>query len=302
MKVLVTGGAGFIGTNLIKRLLKDGHDVISLDNYSTGKTENHQAGCRYLIFDCVDSEGWEQVKEFWGTNTPDVIFHIGALARIQPSIKEPAKHIKNNFLSTLNILEYARLNNVPVVYAGSSSVHHGLYGSPYAWSKWNGEELCRLYSSVYDVPITICRFYNVYGPHHLTEGEYCTVVGIFETQYKDGKSLTVTGDGEQRRDFTHVDDIVDGLVKCGDALLSEGSSVINGEEFELGRGVNHSMNEVADMFGKDYPREYIPARKGEYDKTLCEDKKAHEVLGWKPTRNLDDYIRDFVETERFLNE
>ena len=99
-----------------------------------------------------------------------------------------------------------------------------------------------------------------------------------------------------------MDDIVDGLVKCGDALLGEGNSVIAGVEFELGRGVNHSMNEVADMFGKDYPREYIPARKGEYDRTLCEDKKAHKLLGWDPTINLEDHIKAFVETERFFNE
>ena len=304
MRILVTGGAGFIGTNLIKRLLKDGHDVVSVDNYSTGKKDNEQDGCKYLDMDLAVSTpkhgSWGQGK--FQLEKPDVIYHIGALARIQPSIKEPAKHIKNNFLSTLNILEYARLNNVPVVYAGSSSKHHGLYESPYAWSKFSGEELCKLYSSVYDVSTSICRFYNVYGPHQLTVGDYCTVVGIFETLYKDGKSLTITGDGEQRRDFTHVDDIVDGLVKCGDALLGEGNSVINGVEFELGRGVNHSINEVASYFGEDYPTEYISSRKGEYDRTLCEDKKAHEVLGWNPTINLEDYIRDFVETERFLNE
>ena len=143
-----------------------------------------------------------------------------------------------------------------------------------------------------------------YGPYQETEGEYCTVVGIFEKQYENGEPLTITGDGEQRRDFTHVDDIVDGLVKCGGALLGEGNSVIDGVEFELGRGVNHSINEVADMFGKNYPREYIPARKGEYDRTLCEDKKAHELLDWNPIINLDDHIRDFVENndEKFLNE
>jgi UDP-glucose 4-epimerase len=205
-------------------------------------------------------------------------------------------------MSTLNVLEYARLNNVPVVYAGSSSKHHGLYGSPYAWSKFSGEELCKLYSSVYDVSTSICRFYNVYGPHQLEDGPYCTVVGVFQNQYKDGDTLTITSDGEQRRDFTHVDDIVDGLVKCGDALLDEGNSVIDGVEFELGRGVNHSINEVASYFGEDYPTEYIPKRNGEYDRTLCEDRNAHELLGWNPTINLDDYIRDFVETQRFLNE
>jgi UDP-glucose 4-epimerase len=297
MRTLVTGGAGFIGTNLIKRLLKDGHDVVSIDNYSTGKKENHQEGCRYWDYDLSDRYcPVLEVDEY------DIIYHIGALARIQPSIKKPLTHIKNNFVSTLNVLEQARLNNIPVVYAGSSSKHHGLYGSPYAWSKFSGEELCRLYSSVYDVSTSICRFYNVYGPHQLEDGPYCTVVGVFMNQYKDGIPLTITGNGEQRRDFTHVDDIVDGLVRVSRAMHGEVDMRYAGEEFELGRGVNHSMNEVADMFGENYPREYIPARKGEYDRTLCEDKRAHELLDWNPIINLDDHIRDFVETERFLNE
>ena len=205
-------------------------------------------------------------------------------------------------MSTLNVLELARKINVPVVYAGSSSKHHGLYGSPYAWSKFSGEELCKLYSSVYDVPTSICRFYNVYGPHQLVDGSYCTVIGIFQEQYKKGESLTITGSGEQRRDFTHVDDIVDGLVRVNRAMHGEVDMGYNGAEFELGRGVNHSINELVDMFGKDSPREYIPARDGEYDRTLCEDKITQELLDWNPTINLDDYIKDFVETERFLNE
>jgi len=285
MRALVTGGAGFIGTNLIKRLLKGGHDVISIDNYSTGKKENHQDGCRYWNLDLSDK--YCPVLEI---NEYDIIYHIAALARIQPSLKNPSRVIFNNFVSTLNVLEQARKNNIPVVYAGSSSVHHGLYGSPYAWSKFSGEELCKLYSSVYDVPTSICRFYNVYGPHQLVDGPYCTVLGIFEKQYSEGQPFTITGTGEQRRDFTHVDDIVDGLVRVNRAMHGEVDMKYSGTEFELGRGVNYSINEIANMFGKDYPREYIPARKGEYDRTLCEDNFARECLDWNPTRNLTDYI------------
>ena len=301
MKVLVTGGAGFIGTKLIKRLLKDGYEVVSVDNYSTGKKENEQEGCRYYDYDLsskhthgiyVDHGSYPH----WKDEDYSTIFHIAALARIQTSLKDPLMHITNNFMSTLNVMEFARKINVPVVYAGSSSKHHGLYGSPYAWSKFSGEELCKLYSSVYDVSTSICRFYNVYGPYQLEDGPYCTVVGVFQNQYKNGEPLTITSDGEQRRDFTHVDDIVDGLVRVNRAIHGEVDMRYAGEEFELGRGVNHSINEIADMFGKDYPREYIPARKGEYDRTLCEDKRAHELLDWNPTINLDDYIRDFVET------
>ena len=298
MNCLVTGGAGFVGTNLIKRLIKEGHDVVSLDNYSSGLKENEQNLCKYVELDlCETSDFTKYVGEV------DVIFHLAALARIQTSLREPRHHIINNFESTLNVLEWARENGgIPVIYAGSSSKHHGLYGSPYAWVKHSGEELCKLYSEVFDVPTSIMRFYNVYGPHQLKDGPYCTVVGIFEDQYSEGKQLTITGDGEQRRDFTHVTDIVDALYKCMGAMSGEVDMRYAGEEFELGRGVNHSINELAGYFGEDYPTKYIPARKGEYDKTLCEDKKAHELLGWNPTINLDDYIKDFVETQRFLDE
>ena len=298
MRTLVTGGAGFIGTNLIKRLLKDGHDVISMDNYSTGKKENHKDGCKYLMFDCIDEEGWKQVKEFWGTNTPDVIFHLAALPRIQPSFKTPTESFKANVLGTMNILEWARKNgNIPVVYAGSSSTHGGVYSNPYTFTKWQGEELCKMYNKIYDLPVTICRFYNVYGPHQLTEGEYCTVIGIFENQYRSRKVLTITWDGEQRRDFTHVDDIVDGLIRVGNRLSVTVNSRTNvvGEEFEFGRGKNYSVNEIADAFGEEYPRHYFPAREGEMRETLCTDKKARKELGWKPTRDVIDYIKETNE-------
>ena len=290
MKALVTGGAGFVGTNLIKRLLKDGHEVVSIDNYSTGKKGNEQEGCKYLDVDLAVSTpkhgSWGQGK--FQLEKPDVIFHMAALARIQPSLKNPYKSIYNNFVSSLNIFEYARQNNIKVVYAGSSTFHHGLYSSPYAWSKFSGEELCKLYSNVYDLSTAICRFYNVYGPHQLEDGEYSTVLGVFEKQYREDKPLTITADGEQRRDFTHIDDIVDGLIKCSNHNFKA-------EFFEVGRGVNFSINEVANMFGEDYPREYIPARQGEYDVTLCTDMNASELLNWKPKRNLEEYINNFLE-------
>ena len=299
MRALVTGGAGFVGTNLILRLLEDGHDVVSIDNYSTGFKKNEQAGCRYWDYDLsLETNPVLEMNEY------DVIFHMAALARIQPSIKNPHKTLFNNFVSTLNILEYVKkknekerwANKIKVVYAGSSSVHHGLYGSPYAWSKFSGEDLCKLYSNVYDMEVSICRFYNVYGPNQIEDGTYATMLGIFEKQYREGNSLTITGSGEQRRDFTHVDDIVDGIVRASEEYFKEC------EIFELGRGVNFSINEIVDMFGKDYPREYIEQRPGEYDVTLADYSHAKDLLNWKPKRNIEDYIRDFVDTERFLNE
>ena len=170
MRIIVTGGAGFIGTNLVKRLMVEGHEVTSLDNYSTGKRANEQDGCEYIIGDINDNS--------LSLESYDVIFHIAALARIQPSLKDPSTCIEANVNGTLNILNLARVHNIPVIYAGSSSVHHGLYGSPYAWSKYAGEQLCELFSTAFGLNTTICRFYNVYGPHQLEEGDYSTVLGI----------------------------------------------------------------------------------------------------------------------------
>ena len=295
MQILVTGGAGFVGTNLIKRLLKDGHEVTSLDNYSTGKKENEQDGCKYVEVDISDSSRKHKAfgLEMYQVEKPEVIFHLAAKARIVPSIQNPTKSLFNNIDSTINVLEHARLNNIPVVYAGSSSAHGDIYANPYTFTKWNGEELCKLYSNVYDLPIAICRFYNVYGDGQLSEGAYCTVLGIFERLFKSGEPLTITSDGEQRRDFTDVMDIVDGLVRCGRSLLipNEYHAKVNGETFELGNGNNYSINELADAFG-DYPREYIPERPGEVRESLNTDTKAYTKLGWKPKGDIIRYIKE----------
>tara|TARA_Y100001938_G_C8098070_1_gene439537 strand:- start:64 stop:936 length:873 start_codon:yes stop_codon:yes gene_type:complete len=283
-RILVTGGAGFIGKNLIKRLVSENNFVVSVDNYFTGTVYNHINGCEYLDADC----GMENYGNIFQEYEFDVIYHLAAYARIQPSLKQPRDTIENNFTGTLNILEFARCNDIQVIYAGSSSKHHGLYGSPYAWSKYGGEQLCYLYSSVYDMNTTICRFYNVYGDSHIRTGEYATVVGLFEQQYMDKQPLTIVGDGEQRRDFTHVDDIVDGLIRCM-------GKDFRAEEFELGSSSNYSINQLANMFGRDYPKKYIPKRDGEYPLTLCTDYKAHDLLGWKPKGNLKKYIKEWID-------
>ena len=297
--ILITGGAGFVGTNLIKRLLRENHEVVSIDNYSSGFKENHQEGCNYIEYDISN----RQINEIyvdhsaypsWRNIEFDLIFHMAALARIQPSIKDPITTINNNFNSTLNILDWAREKNTPVVFAGSSSKHHGLWGSPYAWSKFGGEQLCELYNKVYNLPTAICRFYNVYGKHQIENGTYATVIGIFEKQFREGKALTVVGNGKQRRDFTHIDDIVDGIIKCGQNI-----NEVSGEVFELGRGQNHSILEITDMFGKTGIK-HIAARPGEYDVTLADYSKASKLLNWKPTINLRDYINEV--TSKFKNE
>ena len=291
MKIIVTGGAGFVGTNLIKRLLEDGHEVVSLDNYSTGFKENEQEGCKYYNLDLAE-EG--APLEDYLSNLPggyEVIYHMAALARIQPSIVKPHITLKNNFMSTLNILDYAKRHNSQVIYAGSSTRHHGIFNSPYAWSKLAGEHLCELYSNLYDLNTSICRFYNVYGKYHIDSGDYATVLAIFERQYLNNESITITNKGEQRRDFTHVDDIVDALVRCI-------GKDFRAEDFELGRGVNYSINEIAECFGEDYPKEYLPERPGEYDMTLADSSKAKELLDWNPTHNIKDYIKQWIYEQK----
>jgi UDP-glucose 4-epimerase len=282
MNVMVTGGAGFVGTNLIKRLLKDGHNVVSLDNYSTGTEDNHQEGCTYHDVDIRDVVDFGYFME-----KPDVIYHLAAIARIQPSFKNPAPTLEVGILGTMNILEWVReLENKPrMIFAGSSSVHSGKMKNPYTLSKVVADDLCLLYKKHFGVNVSICRFYNVYGPHQLTEGEYCTVVGIFERQYQEGVELTITGDGEQRRDFTHIDDIVDGLI-----LTSENETCW--DEMELGRGNNYSINELAKMFNCGYT--YLPERPGEARETLCNTLIAKRLIGYEPKVNLDDYIKGVI--------
>ena len=302
MRALVTGGCGFIGTNLIKRLSNNNHVeyreniIASIDNYSTGLAENEIdcPGVKYFGGDISKITDYSDMIE-----DCDIIFHLAARARIQPSFKTPTQSFESNVAGTQNILEWARQNgNIPVVYAGSSSKHGDIYSNPYTFTKWQGEQLCEMYANVYDLTVTICRFYNVYGPHQLTDGDYCTVLGIFESLYKKNKPLTITGDGEQRRDFTHVDDIVDGLVRCYTSMLNSRYSANYYErfnEFELGRGKNYSINEIADAFGEDYPRQYVFALPGEMRETLCTDTEAREQLDWQPTRDVIEYIKETNE-------
>ena len=299
MRVLVTGGAGFVGTNLVKRLLKDGHEVISVDNYSTGKKENEQKGCKYYYKDLANTQWWALWDEDyceWSCDCQiepvDVIYHLAALPRITPSFKKPVDTFKSGPMATINVLEWARHHETPVIYAGSSSVTGDVYANPYTFTKWQNEHLLELYNKIFELPTSICRFYNVYGEHQANEGSYCNVLGIFERLYSEKKPLTITGDGEQRRDFTYVGDIVDGLVRCGEAHLDVwGNKDVNGQSFELGNGNNRSINELAEAFG-DYPTEYIDARPGEMRETLNTDTKAQDVLGWGPNGDIIKFIKE----------
>jgi UDP-glucose 4-epimerase len=279
MKVLVTGGAGFIGMNLIKRLLNEGHEVVSLDDYKTGFKENHVEGATYIEGDV------ETILYIDGKY--DLVYHLAALSRIQPSFQDPTETFRVNTLGSQTLAEWARLNGVKVVYAGSSSRWHDPYQSPYACFKHMGEEIFKLYRKVYELDAEICRFYNVYGPGEIVDGDWAAVIGIWRRQVRDGLPITIVGDGEQRRDFTHVDDIVDALYKVGI------SSEKHEDAWELGTGTNYSINEVYEMFKDKFGADkiHIPNQHGNYRKTIRENDDTLNRLDWKPKDILNEYIQ-----------
>jgi len=281
VRVLVTGGAGFIGANLVNRLIKDNHEVIIFDNLSTGSQYNIHKESKLFLIDISHNKYFKDKKMDDIMNGVDVIFHLAALPRIGPSFKNPKEVCDINVGGTQNILDLARKYEIPVIYAGSSSFWGGTYKNPYTFSKWQGEELCKMYERIYGLSVTICRFYNVYGDFMPTEGEYRTVLPIFLEQHKSEEPLTITSDGEQRRDFTHVDDIVEAMMRV--VYCNKW-----GNTYELGRGKNHSINEVAEMFGGD--KVYIDEIPGETRNTLCKSELARKKLNWKPKINLKDWI------------
>tara|TARA_B110000495_G_C22932376_1_gene545106 strand:+ start:319 stop:1161 length:843 start_codon:yes stop_codon:yes gene_type:complete len=275
MHILVTGGAGFVGTNLIKRLISEGHKVMSVDDYSTGKKENHIKGCQYIQRDILD------INPNSFNFKPDLIYHLAAKARIQPSFKQPLEYIRVNYEGTLNLIKLCINRNIPLIYAGSSSHHSGKLSNPYTFSKDMGEEIIQLYRKHFNLRASIVRFYNVYGPYQLTEGGYTTLIGRWMNNIKKNIPCEIYGDGSKRRDFTHVEDITNGLIK----ILEKGTYL---DDYEFGRGKNYSVNEVAKMFGI-IPK-YKKNKPGEAQNTLCDNSIAKELLNWNPIINLKDYI------------
>lgn len=286
MNILVTGGAGFVGTNLIKKLLKEKHKVVSLDNYSIGTEDNHVDGCTYISGDVNDIEDLFVLETFLESRNFDIIFHLAALSRIQPSFNSPNRTFVANTVGTQKVCEFARKSNAKVVYSGSSSKWHNPYQSPYAACKHFGEEICKMYKITYGMDIEIVRFYNVYGPGEIVDGDWAAVIGKWRSQVRDGKPITIVGDGEQRRDFTHIDDIVDGLWKIGI------KDIKHEDAWELGTGQNYSINDVYLMFKERFGIDYvnIPDQSGNYRVTLRENDDSLNKLNWKPSDKLRDYI------------
>jgi len=284
--ILVTGGAGFIGTNLIDRLIKEKEDVISFD-----KKKFKNKNITIFKGNLSKSKDLKIFIEYIGR--VKLIIHLGAIARVHTSVKEPRKVLINNLVSTINILDYANEFNIPIIYAGSSSRYAGANKSPYSFSKYKGEELCKLYNQLYGLKTYVCRFYNVYGNHQIEKGKYSTVIGVFEKQFRENKPLTIVGDGTQKRDFTHIDDIVDGIIKAKNMIMDSKYPYL---EFDFGTATNYSINQVANMFGKDYPKKYVKSRSGEYNFSLADNTYTKNTLNWKPRRKLSNYINNIVNS------
>jgi UDP-glucose 4-epimerase len=281
MNVLVTGGAGFVGTNLIRQLLRAGYDVTSIDNYHTGLESNHQEGCKYLNYDIRYIDDYSSFGQF------DIVYHLAAIARIQPSFKDPESYFTTNANATMKIAKWCSENNIPLIYAGSSSHHSGKFKNPYTFSKDIGEEIIKLFQEHYGLKASIARFYNVYGPYQLKEGGYCTLIGIWERCMELGMPLTINGSGTKRRDFTHVHDIVDGLFRIYEYNAW-------GHIFELGRGKNYSVLEIALMF-PGATLAFAADKPGEAQETLCTDTLARDILNWNPSLDIKDYINNIYK-------
>ena len=300
MRCVVTGGAGFIGSNLVDKLISDGHEVIVFDDLSTGKEENVNSKAKLFKFDISKEEFFEiPIMEDIMTGV-DVVFHMACLARVQPSIENPLLYHDKNVNGLVNMLEACRKYDVKrFIFSSSSSVYGDAEEvptsencklnpmSPYAIHKLIGEQYCKLYSELYNIETVSLRYFNVYGDRQPTEGAYCLVMGIFAGQMLKGAPMTIRGDGEQRRDFTYVGDVVDANIKCMDYPLE-----LNGDVFNIGNGNNLSVSDIADLMGgsRMHVEPVIEPRE-----TLANYDKANKVLGWSPKGNLKKWIPKWKE-------
>jgi UDP-glucose 4-epimerase len=274
MKVVVTGGAGFIGTNLCKKLVKLKHNVTSIDDYSSGKKTNHIKGVTYIENDCR--------YIFDLTQNVDLVFHLGEYSKIVPSFKDTEKIIETNMYSTAKVVEFCKNNNVRLVYAGSSTKYadNGANESPYAFSKSKNVELIKNYGKWFGLKYSICYFYNNYGPYQDTCNDgWETVISIFEKQKNKGEPLTIVKPGTQKRNFTYVGDTVEGLIAA---------SQTNNEEYQLSNKKSYNMFELAKLFNHEY--KLIPERPGDRHESLVNLEETYKKLNWTPKYKLKDWI------------
>ncbi|HWR27653.1 MAG TPA: SDR family oxidoreductase [Candidatus Thermoplasmatota archaeon] len=298
-RTLVTGGAGFIGSHIVDRLLADGHQVIVIDNYSTGRPENLQHHEKNQMLSVVEADiaDFEIIEKYF--RKVDWVFHIAALADIVPSIQRPSDYFQANVNGTFSVLEAARKSKVKrFVYAASSSSygipdHYPTSETadirpqyPYALTKYMGEELVFHWGQVYKLPVVSMRFFNVYGPRARTSGTYGAVFGVFLAQKLNGKPFTVVGDGKQLRDFIYVTDVVNACVMAAE-------SDITGESFNIGSGNPQSINLLVEYLGGEVV--YIPKRPGEPPQTHADITKIQKLLKWKPSVSFEKGVKIMVD-------
>lgn len=309
MKALVTGGAGFIGSNLVDRLIADGHEVTVIDNESSDAHDQfywNPAAKNYKY----DINDYTMVRELY--EGIDTVFHLAAEARIQPCIVDPLKAVEANMLGTASVLQCARVCGVKRVIYSSTSSAYGLNTpplvetmsndclNPYSVSKVGGEELCKMYSKLYGLETIIFRYFNVYGERQPLRGQYAPVIGIFLRQRAAGEPMTIVGNGEQRRDFTHVSDVVEANIKASQFVAPEYNVTDNGscriyrrwewgQIYNIGTGTNYSVNQIAEMMGGETVG--IPPRLGESRVTLANISKARDHLRWTPKIKVQDWIK-----------
>jgi len=280
-KVLVTGGCGFIGHALSLELIKKGYEVDVIDNLSIGNEAKIPNGCNFLGGDVRAMDNIEDKPYAY-------IFHLAALSRIQPSFQNPMLTFSVNVDGTKKVVDYALKNKSKLIYSGSSSRWHIPMKSPYAMTKHIGEEWIKMYKEVYDLNAQIVRFYNVYGPGELVDSHMAAVIGLWRGQVQKNYPITIIGDGKQRRDFTHIDDIVDGLIKIAE------SNEQHDDAWELGTGKNYSINDVANMFIERFScvKVYMTEQKGNYRETIRVNNDAIDRLGWSPSDKLENYVKN----------
>jgi UDP-glucose 4-epimerase len=275
--ILVIGGCGFVGTNLVSKLYKEGNRVTVIDNYFSGKHENEIDGVTYI------NEHSKNISNIDLPYKPDLIYHLGEYSKITPSYGEIGTVFDLNIEGSFAVLQYVKENNIPIVYAASSTrlALEGENHSPYSFFKSAIVQLLKNYGEWYQVKYSICYFYNVYGEYQDTcNNGWETVISIFEKQAKRGEPLTVVGDGTQRRDFTYVGDIVNGLCKSATRLENL--------EYQLGSGTDYSILEVANMFSDNIV--FIPERKGDRRYSKADIFDTYNKLGWVPQMNLKKWI------------
>lgn len=295
MRYLVTGGAGFIGTNIVKQLIADGHEVVVLDNYSGGRrADRAQAGAEYMEGDIRNMPDLQ--KAMHGAHG---VFHLAAVPRVPYSVEHPQETNEHNITGTLNVLAAARETGVKrLVFSSSSSVYGGDKGevaltedmnpspkSPYALHKLTGEHYSRLFAELYGLETVCLRYFNIYGPYLDPEGAYALVIGKFLRQRVAGEPLTICGDGEYYRDYTHVSDVVRANI-----LAMTKETVGKGEIINIGNSQPYSVNQVASLIGGTTAQ--IPPRAGDVRYSKADITKAKMLLGWEPTVTLPDGIAE----------